>query len=78
MSTWKNPVWPLHKVIPGRGRPVGLGHHSDHGSQYCFHGYKNLFKQFKIKSSMSGKGNWYDNDLMESFWSTLKSEFVFH
>jgi transposase InsO family protein len=27
---------------------------------------------------MSGKGNCYDNAVMESFWGTLKNEWVHH
>jgi putative transposase len=27
---------------------------------------------------MSGTGNCYDNDPMESFWATLKTELIFH
>lgn len=30
-----------------------------------------------MKCSMSGKGNYYDNALMESFYGTLKSELVY-
>lgn len=31
-----------------------------------------------MRSSMSGKGNCYDNAPMESFWGILKTELVFH
>ena len=47
--------------------PAGLIHHSDRGSQYCSHKYRKLLAQFKMKSSMSRKGNCYDNAPMESF-----------
>lgn len=58
-------------------RPVaGLIHHSDRGSQYCAHDYRKLLKQFKMKASMSRKGNCYDNAPMESFWGSLKNELV--
>ena len=60
-------------------RPVaGLIHHSDRGSQYCAHDYRKLLKQFKMKASMSRKGNCYDNAPMESFWGSLKNELVHH
>lgn len=56
----------------------GLIHHSDRGSQYCAHDYRKLVCQFRMRCSMSGKGNCYDNAPMESFWGTLKTELVFH
>ena len=56
----------------------GLIHHSDRGSQYCAHEYRNLLDQLGIIASMSRKGNCYDNAPMESFWGTLKSELVHH
>lgn len=60
-------------------RPAkGLIHHSDRGSQYCSLKYSNLLKKYKMKSSMSRKGNCYDNAPIESFWGTLKTELVNH
>jgi len=56
----------------------GLIHHSDRGSQYCSPKYQKLLKQFGMKSSMSRKGNCYDNAPMESFWGTMKNELVYH
>lgn len=49
-------------------RPApGLIHHSDRGSQYCAHAYRDLVAQFGMQASMSRKGNCYDNAPMESF-----------
>jgi len=60
-------------------RPVqGLLHHSDRGSQYCSHDFRNILEQYDITASMSRKGNCYDNAPMESFWGTLKQELVHH
>jgi len=60
-------------------RPAkGLIHHSDRGSQYCSHEYRNILERFGLKASMSRKGNCYDNAPMESFWGTLKQELVYH
>jgi len=56
----------------------GLLHHSDRGSQYCSHEYREILEQLGMKVSMSGKGNCYDNAPMESFWGTLKQELVHH
>ena len=68
----------LFQAVAKKRPPAGLIHHSDRGSQYCSHEYSKLLKQFKMQSSMSGKGNCYDNAPMESFWGTLKTELVFH
>jgi len=60
-------------------RPIGgLIHHSDRGSQYCSHEYRNILDRFGLIASMSRKGNCYDNAPMESFWGTLKQELVHH
>lgn len=56
----------------------GLIHHSDRGSQYCSYEYSKTLEQFKMRASMSRKGNCYDNAPMESFWGTLKSELTHH
>jgi transposase InsO family protein len=60
-------------------RPAkGLLHHSDRGSQYCSHEYRQMLDQFGLRVSMSGTGNCFDNAPMESFWGTLKQELVHH
>ena len=38
--------------------------------------YQMLLEQPGMKASMSRKGNFYDNALMESFWGTLKKELI--
>jgi transposase InsO family protein len=53
-----------------------LIHHSDRGSQYSSAGYRGTLEEQGIRISMSGKGDPYDNALMESFFSTLKAECV--
>jgi len=37
-----------------------------------------LLKDYGIRASMNGVGSWYDNAPMESFFGTLKSEWVHH
>jgi transposase InsO family protein len=56
----------------------GLVHHSDRGSQYCSHEYRNLLDECGLQASMSGRGNCFDNAPMESFWGTLKQELAHH
>jgi putative transposase len=60
-------------------RPArGLTHHSDRGSQYCSYEYRHFLEHFAMKTSMSGKGNCFDNAPMESFWGMLKQELIYH
>ncbi len=68
----------LFKAVAAKRPAQGLLHHSDRGSQYCSHEYRNLLERFGLKASMSRKGNCYDNAPMESFWGTLKQELVHH
>lgn len=55
----------------------GLIHHSDRGSQYASEDYRKRVKTYKMKPSMSRKGNCYDNACIESFHSILKKELVY-
>ena len=56
-----------------RRRPEpGLIFHSDRGSQYCSHAFQDALKEYKMKSSMSRKGNCWDNAPTESLWVRLK------
>ncbi len=56
-----------------RRRPEpGLIFHSDRGSQYCSHEFQNALKEYGMKSSMSRKGDCWDNAPTESLWGRLK------
>jgi len=68
----------LFKAVAAKRPAKGLIHHSDRGSQYCSHEYRNILERFGLLASMSRKGNCYDNAPMESFWGTLKQELVHH
>jgi len=68
----------LFKAVAAKRPAQGLIHHSDRGTQYCSHEYRNILERFGLKASMSRKGNCYDNAPMESFWGTLKQELVHH
>jgi len=62
-----------------RRRPdPGLIFHSDRGSQYCSHDFQRMLKGYGMISSMSRKGDCWDNAVSESFFGTLKTERVFH
>ena len=66
----------LRKALAIRRPSAGLIHHSDRGSQYCATAYQAELKEHGIRISMSGKGNCYDNSVVETFFKTLKSELV--
>jgi putative transposase len=53
---------------------LGLLHHSDRGSQYTSLAYRARLAHLNCQVSMSRRGNCYDNAVMESFFSTLKTE----
>jgi transposase InsO family protein len=68
----------LYRAVTAKRPLEGLLHHSDRGSQYCSHEYRQMLDQLGVRVSMSGRGNCYDNAPMESFWGTLKQELVHH
>ena len=56
-----------------RRRPEpGLIFHSDRGNQYCSHGFQQTLVEYSMQSSMSRKGNCWDNAPTESLWGSLK------
>ena len=66
----------LRRAITLRQPLAGLIHHSDRGSQYCSTDYHRLLRDNGLVASMSGRGNCYDNAMVESVFKTLKSELV--
>ena len=52
----------------------GLLHHSDRGSQYACHDYRNRLSQYGMITSMSRKGDCWDNAVVERFFRSLKTE----
>ena len=57
-----------------RGAIEALLHHSDRGTQYTSEAFQRLLASLKITCSMSRSGNVWDNSVMESFFSSLKTE----
>ncbi len=66
------------KAIWKRKPSKGLIFHSDRGSQYASHQYQKLLTNYQAISSMSRKGNCWDNAVAESFFKTIKSELIYH
>ena len=83
--------WAMHQSLDARlviaalrmallqRRPSGaLIVHSDRGMQFASAAYRQVLAQHGLIASMSRKGNCYDNAFIESFWSSLKYEVVYH
>ena len=65
----------LTMAVWRRGPQVqALLHHSDRGSQYTSESFQRLLGELGVNCSMSRSGNVWDNAVMESFFSTLKTE----
>jgi putative transposase len=83
--------WAMHQILDaslviaalrmalGQRRPVkSLIIHSDRGAQFASAAYRQTLAQHGLLASMARKGNCYDNAFIESFWSSLKYELVYH
>jgi putative transposase len=68
----------LEMALHQRRPEQGLLHHSDRGVQYACESYRALLAEHGMEASMSRTGNCYDNAVMESFFSTLKTELIYH
>ena len=65
----------LKKAIQSK-RSSSLIHHSDRGTQYCCADYVKLLDRFKIRISMTEKGDPYENAIAERVNGILKGEFM--
>ena len=61
----------LRRALALRPAPAGLIHHSDRGVHYACGDYRSTLAAHGITSSMSRKGDCWDNAVAESFFSTL-------
>jgi putative transposase len=68
----------LRMAIDQRRPGAELIVHSDRGSQFASALYRQTLAAHGLTASMSRKGNCYDNAYIESFWSSLKYEVVYH
>jgi transposase InsO family protein len=64
----------LEMALKRRCPDAGLVHHSDQGCTYASEDYQTILETRGITCSMSRRGNCYDNAVMESFFSSVKSE----
>jgi putative transposase len=68
----------LEMALKRRCPDSGLLHHSDQGCTYASEDYQDILEACGIVCSMSRRGNCWDNAVMESFFSTVKSELGEH
>ncbi|PSL45050.1 transposase InsO family protein [Salsuginibacillus halophilus] len=66
----------LREAIARRRPEEGFVHHSDRGSQYTSNAYVKTLEEAGAVISMGRKGDPYDNACMESFFASLKKEFL--
>lgn len=64
----------LDQALAHRRPQKGLLHHSDRGSQYASREYRKRLADAGLKASMSRRGDCWDNAVVESFFSSLKTE----
>lgn len=66
----------LEMALKRRRPSPGLIYHSDRGVQYACEQYRERMEENGILASMSRKGDCWDNAVVESFFHTLKTEYV--
>jgi len=64
----------LKRALATRTSVNGPIHHSDRNPQYCSDAYQPLLIKQNITLYMSGKGNCFDNSMVETVFKTIKSE----
>ena len=57
-------------------QPIGVIHHSDHGSQYTAIDFGKRCREAGVRPSMGTVGDAYDNAMCESFFATLECELI--
>ena len=66
----------LDRAYELRGKPKNILFHSDQGSQYASRLFRQRLWRYRIKQSMSRRGNCWDNAPMERLFRSLKTEWV--
>lgn len=65
----------VKEAITQHGTPAIIN--SDQGSQFTSEAYQNLLKAHGIRQSMDGKARWVDNVIIERWFRSLKTEYVY-
>ena len=66
----------MKMALADRRPSAGLIHHSDRGVQYASGDFQDLLENSNAICSMSRKGNCWDNACVESFFGSLKNEWI--
>ncbi|MFJ3368102.1 IS3 family transposase [Pseudomonas sp. NPDC086251] len=66
----------LDMAYEQRGKPQGLLFHSDQGSQYASRLFRQRLWRYRMRQSMSRRGNCWDNAPMERVFRSLKTEWI--
>lgn len=66
----------LEQALWARGRPQGVTHHSDRGSQYLSIKYTERLAEAGFKASVGSVGDSYDNALAETINGLYKAEII--
>jgi len=66
----------LRMAYESRGQPANVMFHSDQGSQYTSLKYQQFVWCYRMRQSVSRRGNCWDNAPMERFFRSLKTEWV--
>ena len=78
MSAESTVIKAWYMAVGNRPIKQGLIFHSDRGSQYACIKFRNILKSYElVEQSMSRKGNCWDNAVAESFFKSLKTEWVY-
>jgi putative transposase len=67
----------LRMALAGRQPARGVIFHSDRSSQYAGAACRRLLRDHGLRSSMSRKGDCWDNAVIESFNATIKTELIY-
>lgn len=66
----------LRMAFESRGMPKGLLFHSDQGCHYTSKNYRRQLWRYKIRQSLSRRGNCWDNAPTERFFRSFKTEWM--
>lgn len=68
----------LDMAYEQRGRPQNVMFHSDQGSQYASHSFRQRLWRYRMTQSMSRRGNCWDNAPMEMPYHKKSMYYVWH